>query len=231
VAISQPAVTLNAQVVGSGLQTATSGSLGASSHGGVTVVLSSSNPALLLAPDANTPGASTTSVFVGNGQTSFSFYVQGLEGRTDTVTAAVTAVASGFTNGNGTVDVIPPSFDVSGLPATATAGGADDAFTIRVGRANNNLPGSFLTSLQAVRAGAPGPVIVTVSAVPTTVGTLVTGSGTGSPAQVQIAPGQSSTLNNAVAFHPVGAGSVTLTTTIPGMVGATNAIATITVNP
>jgi len=242
VVISQPAIALNTQVVGRGLQIANSGSLGAANHGGVTVQLTSSNPALLLAPDAVTPGASTTSVFVANGQTGFSYYVQGLEDaqRFDTVTVAVTGVASGFTNGNGTVDVIPPSFDVSGLPASANAGGPDDPFTVRVGRANNNNPGSFMTQLQAVRAGAPGPVTVTVSAAPTTVGTLVKTAGPAGTYTVQIPIGATTTPSsvaaNGIAFRPVASGMVTLTASIPGMsgipvtAGTKDAIVTVQVN-
>jgi len=96
VSIAQPGITVNGTTVGSGLQVNASGSLGAPNHGGVTVRLISSNGALLLAPDANTPGTSFIDIVVPNGTQSFGFYLQGLEGQPDTVTAAITATASGF---------------------------------------------------------------------------------------------------------------------------------------
>jgi hypothetical protein len=58
-----------------------------------------------------------------NGTQSFGFYEQGLEGQTDTVTAAITATASGFTTGNGTADVVPAGFDVIRPAGSPTAGG------------------------------------------------------------------------------------------------------------
>ena len=62
--------------MGSGLQIGASGNLGASNHGGTTVTLTSGDPNLLLAPDANTVGSSTLNVFVPNNQTGFSYEVR-----------------------------------------------------------------------------------------------------------------------------------------------------------
>jgi hypothetical protein len=82
VTIAQPGISLGSGSVGSGLQVAASGSLGAPNHGGVGVTLTSGNAALLFSPTATTPGTSSITVNVPNGQTSFSYYVQGLEGQT-----------------------------------------------------------------------------------------------------------------------------------------------------
>lgn len=229
--ITQPGITLNNTTVGSGLQVGLSGNLGAPNHGGTTVTLTSSNAALLLSPDAATPGTSSINLFVPNGSTFFSYVVQGLEGQVDTVTAAITAVGSGFTNGNGTVDVIPPAFDVIGLPSTTPVSAGDTPFYIRIGIANST--NQFLTQLQAVRAGAPGPLTITTTSNAPAIGTLVTTAGAAATRQVQIPVQafQSPTIvaNGGVAFRPLTPGSVTITTTIPGFIGTATAIFAVTV--
>jgi hypothetical protein len=231
VSIAQPGITVNGTTVGSGLQVNAFGSLGAPNHGGVTVTLVSSNGALLLAPDANTPGTSSINIFVPNGTQSFGFYEQGLEGQTDTVTAAITATASGFTTGNGTADVVPAAFDVIGLPSSPTAGGPDVAFYVRTGIANQTY--TSLTQLQSVRAGAPAPLNVTVGTDAVAIGPLVTSSGTAASVPLQIPVLSSNTptsvATGGVAFRPAAAGAVTITTTIPGLIGTTSAITIITV--
>ena len=231
VSIAQPGITVNGTTVGSGLQVNASGSLGAPNHGGVTVRLISSNGALLLAPDANTPGTSFIDIVVPNGTQSFGFYLQGLEGQPDTVTAAITATASGFTTGNGTADVVPAGFDVIGLPTSPTAGGPDVAFYVRTGVANQTY--SSLTQLQNVRAGAPAPLDVTVGTDAVAIGPLVTSTGTAATVPLLIPVLSSNTptsvATGGVAFRPAAAGAVTITTTIPGLIGTTSAITLITV--
>jgi hypothetical protein len=230
--ISQPALSLSSITVGSGLQVAHNGNLGASNHGGTTVTLTSSNPALLLSPNNTTAGTSSINVVVPDGQTFFSFVVQGLEGQTDTVVAAITAVGSGFTNGNGTAEVIPAGFDVIGIPANPTVAGGDHNFYVRTGIPSSN--GAFLTQLQAVRAGAPGPLTATATSNNASRAILVNAAGqTNATQQVQIAVQQfqSPTTVGAggVALRPVSVGTVTITTTIPGFVGTSSAVTVITV--
>ena len=48
VTVTAPGITTSARTVGSGLQRSTSASLGASNHGGVDVVIASSDPAVML---------------------------------------------------------------------------------------------------------------------------------------------------------------------------------------
>ena len=232
VTIAQPGITVNGATVGSGLQVNASGSLGAPNHGGVTVTVRSSNGALLISPDAVTPGTSSVDIFVPNGAQFFSFYIQGLEGHaTDTVTVAITATASGFTTGNGTADVVPAGFDVIGLPASPTAGGPDVAFYARTGIANQTY--TFLTQLQSVRAGAPAPLDVTFSTDAVAIGPLVTSSGTAASVPLQIPVlgfnTPTSVATGGVAFRPAAAGTATITVTIPGLVGTSSAITTIVV--
>jgi hypothetical protein len=213
---------MNPVTVGSGLQVNASGNLGAGNHGGVTVTLTSSNAALLLAPNAGTPGTSSIQIAVPNGTQGFNYFVQGLEGATDTVTVAVTAVASGFTNGNGIADVVPPAFDIQGLGASYTSGGPDVAFYVRTGIANSTY--AFLTQLQDVRAGAPGPLTVSFSTNAPGVATLVDSTGTGTTRTAAIAVGQSNSpttvATGGVAFRPLTPGAVDITALIAGFIGA-----------
>jgi hypothetical protein len=231
VTITQPGITVNAVTVGSGLQVAASGSLGASDHGGKTVTLTSSNGALLLSPNSTTPGSSSITVFVADNNTVFNYTVQGLEGQSDTVTATITATASGFTDGTGTGAVVPPAFDVIGLPATPTAGGADVNFYVRVGIANSTY--AFLTQLQAVRAGAPAPLTVTITSNAPSIGTLVVTAGPNVTQQVQILATQTNSPTSVsvggVAFRPLAPGSVTVTSTIPGFIATPTAVTTVNV--
>jgi hypothetical protein len=231
VTITQPGITVNAVTVGSGLQVGASGSLGASDHGGKIVTLTSSNGALLLSPNSTTPGTSSITVSVPDNNTVFSYVVQGLEGQSDTVTATITATASGFTDGVGTGAVVPPAFDVNGLPPTPTAGGADVNFYVRVGVANSTY--AFLTQLQAVRAGAPAPLTVTITSNAPAIGTLVVTAGPNATQQVQILATQTNSPTTVgaggVAFRPVAPGSVTVTSTIPSFIGTATAVTTVNV--
>src|SRR4029453_10644589 len=120
VTIAQPGISLSTTSVGSGLQINTSGNLGASNHGGVGVTLTSGNPALLFSPDATTPGTSSITVNVPNGQTTFFYYVQGLEGQTGTRPVTITASATGFADGTTTINLMQGAIDLIGVPANTT---------------------------------------------------------------------------------------------------------------
>jgi hypothetical protein len=231
VTISQPGITVNPATVGSGLQTQGFATLGAPNHGGVSVTVRSSNPALLVSPNSSTPGSSQIAVNVPNGQTNVSYYIQGLEGQLDTVTAAITVTASGFTTGNGTVDVVLPAFDVVGLPSNTTAGAGDNAFYVRTGTASAQ--GTFMTAFQTVRAGASAALTASASSDAPAVGTLVTSAGVAPTRTVQI-PEQvgnspTSVATGGVAFRPVAAGTVNITVTIPGFVAVNGGVTAITV--
>ena len=229
-----PNINLSAVTVGSGLQRSWSGSLGAPNHGGVTVTLTSSNPAVaLVAPNASTPGTASVVIPVADGVTGFSFYVQGVEGQTGTPT--ITARASGFTDGTATVDVIQPGLDLTGISTVYSASTAnDDPFTVRIG-----LPyadGSDIYELQAIRAGGSAVTATVTSSVPG-VGLLVTTPDTAATVVVVIGVGQSvsagSVLAGGVAFDPLAPGTTQVAATITGFVsttGVNGASRTITVN-
>ena len=99
VTVSAPAMTLFSlpALVGAGLQSGGyTARLGATAHGGVTVRITSSNPAVLLvSPNATTVGTASVDIPVANGSTDATYYIHGIEGARGTVT--LTATASGFT--------------------------------------------------------------------------------------------------------------------------------------
>ncbi|HKC48485.1 MAG TPA: Ig-like domain-containing protein, partial [Gemmatimonadales bacterium] len=107
--------------LGVGLQDQGSGSLQTANPGpgALTVHLVSSDPtAMLLAPDATTPGTQTLDVSVPVNQSGFSYFIQGVA----TGTATVTASAPAYTNGTSpTVNVVTPGFDILGLPGSTTS--------------------------------------------------------------------------------------------------------------
>ncbi len=120
VTVSAPAISLFSLpgLVGAGLMSGTyTARLGATAHGGVTVRITSSNPALLLVSrNATTVGTASVDIPVANGSTDATYYIHGVEGARGTVT--LTATATGFTQAQG-----------SGhrrRARVAAAGGADD---------------------------------------------------------------------------------------------------------
>jgi hypothetical protein len=222
-----PTITVGAVTVGSGLQVNTSFTLGAANHGGVSVQLTSSDPGVLLAPDATTAGQNQITVPVANGTQTVGFYVQGLEGRTtDTVHATVTATAPGFTNGTAIETSQQAAIDLQGIPTSTTTLSASSFAYARLGIANSI--NSALNQLQAVRAGAPGPLTVTFTTPPDGVGELLKKAT--APAVTQtatIAIGQfnspTDTTSGGVAFRPLVAGNTTVGATIPGFIATTAA--------
>jgi len=222
VTVTAPPITANGTTVGGGLQRSTSGSLGASGHGGVTVRVTSSNPTVMrIAPDASTAGAPSIDVVVADGVTFVPFYVQGMDGATGTVT--VTLTAPGFTDGQ-------PGVIISGLGTSKTVADADDAFWATIG-----IPSGNGVSPQAVRFGAT-TLTVTMSSSDVSVGvvkTLSVPNGSGS-VTVQILPGQlnspTSVAAGGVAFDPLGTGTSTVSASIPGYITQPNGTVTVIVN-
>lgn len=230
VTVSAPAINLNSTSVGGGLQRAWSGSLGGSAHGGVTVTLTSSNPdVLVLSASGTVAGQGTLEIFVPDGNSAFSFWLQGMEEATGTPT--VTASAPGFTDNQVAFPVVEGAFDLIFLSTSQTAGGADNSFQVRLGLPNSNNTGlSF--ELQA-RGGGPG-FQAQLDNSNAEVATLVTQEGTGQVATVQIGGGQSrspSTLaTGGVSFRPIAPGTTTVTGTVPGLLRPNTGSVTVNVN-
>jgi trimeric autotransporter adhesin len=198
------------------------------------VHLVSSQPSvLLLAPDANTQGTPTLDVLVPQNQTGFSYFVQGVEGASGTIT--ITASASGYTNGTVAVTVAQPGFDILGVPPTITTLAVNDPFFVRLGVPNSGH--TALAAEQAIRAGGIA-VTATVRNANTTAAKLVTAVGGGQQATVQIAVGQarspSTVGNGGVEYDPLAVGIDTVSAAIPGFTifqGAPDSVAVSVTTP
>ena len=233
--VTVSAVTIDVQTgsaegrVGQGLQVTKPCYLGVSGHGGVTLRIESSNPsAVLVSPDASTPGAAVTQLYVRNYSNRCDFYVQGVEGATGTATITVTA--TGFSTGSGTAHVVQPAHQVQLLSTTQTAGGAADGFVVRVG-----VPSAAGTSIfvQPVRAGG-APLDVSVTSSAPTVGMLGTwDAGSAGTVSVQLPVGSFGTPSGLAAggveFRPLSAGTTTVSATIPGSQAIPGSSVTVTV--
>jgi hypothetical protein len=222
--------------LGAGLQDQGSGSLQTANPGpgSLTVHLVSSQPSvLLLAPDANTQGTATLDVLVPINQSGFSYFVQGVEGASGTVT--ITASASGYTNGTVAVTVAQPGFDILGVPSTITTLAANDAFFVRLGVPNSGH--TALAAEQAIRTGGSA-VTATVRNANTTAAKLVTSVGGGQQVTVQIAVGQarspSTVATGGVEYDPLAVGIDTVSASIPGFTifqGAPDSVAVSVTTP
>lgn len=223
VTVIPPAITLSTgnATVGAGLQVANSGSFNTAGHNGRALVIRSSNPAVLrVAPNTTTPATDSIVITMAAGQTSFTYYIVGVEGTTGTVT--VTASADGFLDANVSRTVVQPAITLStNLAATGTAGvTADDPFTASIGIPNAGL--TALSQAQLPRAGLT--VAVTVASSDSTVGTLVTLADSSGAASVtvNVLTGTTATATSVatggVAFRFLGAGTTTVSATAPGFI-------------
>ena len=206
--------------LGAGLQDQGSGSLQTANQGPgpLTVHLVSSNPSIvLLAPDAGTPGQPTLDVQVPVNQSSFSYFIQGLENASGTPT--ITASASGYTNGTVAVTVAQPGFDIIGLVSATTTLAANDAFLIRLGVPNSG--STALAAEQSIRVGGTA-VTATVRNRNTSAAQLVTTALTGQQVNVTIPIGQARSPNTVgtggVEYDPLVVGIDTVSASIPGFV-------------
>lgn len=231
VTITAPAVSLGTpQTLGSGLQVSTNGSVNAAQHGGINVVVRTSNPSLFrVAPSAGVVATDSIIIALPNGTTAFSFIVAA----EDTVTgqASVSASAVGFTDASATVTVVAPAVQLSGLNATLPALSNDDPFQLQIGVPVANL--STLSVAQARRAGA-APLVFTVSSSTPAAGTLVTSALTSDTVTVAIAAGASASPSTValggVAFRYLVPGSTTVRIAHPFVTPTiTSSVSTVTV--
>lgn len=213
VTVAQPTQTLNGATVGAGLQKSMGGGLQTGNHGGVTVRLTSSDPTrVLLARTATSAGAATLDIALANGTSSYSYYIQGLEGQVGTAT--VTATTPGFATATATMTVATPFLDLQGVNAATTTLSVNDDIYARVGIANAQ--GSTLNELQDVRFGGD-PIVVTFSTSSVGVAQLVPSQTNGATATATIPVGQSNSpttvATGGVALDPLTAGTTTVTMT------------------
>ena len=219
VTVSQPAITLDninaLNDVGASLQSAATIRLGGADHGGVTVNLTSDDPALRLAPDTATPGTGTLDVFIADGQTTGTYYVQGARSVT-TTGATVTATNGLFGTGTLTIDVVEPTFQTLGLITATNTLAADDPFRVRT--YIRNAAGN-LSVIQGVSPEGPLPVTFTSS--DPAVGLFSTSTETEVNSvtinmAVNTFDSPNSLAQGGAAFVPLSGGTTTVSTTAPG---------------
>ncbi|MCB1184131.1 T9SS type A sorting domain-containing protein [bacterium] len=203
--------------------------LSGSQHGGVTVHFEvSDSTRVLLAPDANSPGAGTLDVFVANGFVNASFVMQGLEGVLGSVILSVSV--PGFAPQVTTVEVKTPAVRLNGLNTSIDTLDPPDNFTVAVGLPNGTATG--LSVFQPVRVGGPG-VTATVAVSDGAVGQILSSSTSGDTLTVSIPEGESSSpstpAGGGVAFDGVGVGATDVTASIPGFAPVDPATATVLV--
>ncbi len=204
--------------VGAGLQSAAiSATLGLAQHGGVTVHVASSNPNVALVSSGfATPGSEFIDVFLPNGSTNLSFFVQGVE---DTVAATtITASTPGFASAVRNVDVVQPGVQLEQLVDSLHVEDAADPFVIRVGVPKTDL--SEIETSQVIRAGGT-PMVATVTCSDVAVGVLHTSIESGASVSVTIPVGQSQSGANVasggVELEPLLVGEVLVSAAITGV--------------
>jgi uncharacterized repeat protein (TIGR01451 family) len=230
--VSAPGISLFSlpATVGAGLQVGTfTARLGGSQHGGVTMRISSSNPAVAkVAPNTTTPGTDFIDVPVANNLTDATYVIEGQDGANGTV--IITASAPGFTDQTGSATVVQPAVRIENLPTSTTSLSASQDFWVRVGTPNAN--NTNLATTQNPRAGSSLTATVTNSAA--LVAQLVTTAGAAQARTVTIPAGQSfsptSVATGGVAFDPIGNGVTTVSATIPGFIATTAASVNVTVS-
>lgn len=217
--VSAPAITLSASSasVGSGLMVGRTGFLSVSTHGGATVTLTSSDPSLLLlAPTDTSVAAASITVTVPDGQSSFTYWAHGLEGKTGSAT--ITASAPRFTGASTGATVVTPVVELYNVPTTLTTLAPNAFIQAWVGTPTSN--NFSVNQQQPVRFGG-NPVTVTYTSSVPTVAQLVSGTTTGAQASVVIPVGRYYT-DPDVSVDPLSAGTTVLSPSAPGFVTATS---------
>ncbi len=225
-----PALTVNlgATRVGAGLRAALSSvSLRAPAPvGGVTLTITSSNPAALFVSNGNagSVGSASATVFVPSGGTSALYYTHGLEGASGTATVNVSAPGYASTT-SGAITVAGTVLEFISLPAATTVLTPDILFHVRVGVVN--VAGTAFQTEQEVRPGG-ATMVVTVANSNAAVAQLTTTAGAGQTRTVSIVAGMSRTANSVgtggIAFDPIGGGSTTLTGTAASALAASQTV-------
>jgi adhesin/invasin len=218
VAVSAPGITTYTWNMGAGLQRQEYGYLGATNHGGRNVVIKATTPGLaLLSPDGASVGTDSIEVFVANGQNYFQYYVQALEGVTDTAVALITYEATGFITDTSATIIRRPVFDLYPIPSATTTLSDSTPFYAYIGY---SLPGyTYVVEQQPIRTGGQ-PVTVTIAHDNPGVGEFITTARIGDTVTVQIPAGAANSPTTVegggVAFDPVTAGVTTVSGSIPG---------------
>jgi hypothetical protein len=177
-------------------------------------------------------GTQSITVHLNNGQSSFSYYVHGLENTTGS--SPITLIAERFTSDSHTVDVVQPGVEIHNLSGSFTNLSADDTDVyVQVGITHPSYNNSQLWQVQHVRPGGPAfEVTLTNSNVNAarlrSDEPAATGGQTGQVVKKTINPGiyhtQAITTGTTYgfAFEPLSNGSTTVTVTAPGALTMTS---------
>lgn len=190
--VTQPTITLNPVSVGFSLQALGGGQLGVAPSSTLTVTISSNSSNVLLSTSPTVVGTSSIILQVSAGATTLPpFYIQGTAA---SGTGTLTASATGYSNGTGSVVLTPSAFLLSGPNGvganfTTTTISPPTALTVTVYQLNS--------TLQPVGAGQLWAGISNLS-VAVVSGTTSTGTIVGSPATFS---GDSSS-NSSLTFQP-----------------------------
>ena len=232
VTVSTPGISLYSPgTVGAGLEASGYLYLGANRHGGVNVIVKSSNPGVaLIAPNDTTVGSDSIVVFVPDGQTYVSYWVQGVDSTSGT--PIITASAAGFVDATTPVTIVQPGIIIAGVPSSMTSTQADAPVYAYIGTPYAGNTG--LNSYQERRPGV-GALTVTFDASNPAAATLANSGGTGTPLTATIVTGRYYSPFNVgsggVAVHPVAPGSSVITASTPGFLTQTTSSATVNITP
>jgi flagellar basal body-associated protein FliL len=237
VQITSPVINAGGTVsVGAGLMESVSGSLSAAQHGGVDVTITAGAGAqpgpVRLSRSPTEVGTQSITVHLNNGQSSFSYYVHGLEDTTGSSTIALTAER--FTSDSHTAEVVPPGVELLQLSSSMnTLSGPDTDIYVQVGISHPSYNNAQLYQAQSVRPGGRG-FEVTLTNSSSAVARLrsdepaATGGQTGQVVRKTIPAGTYYThaiatgTTYGLAFEPMGTGTTTVTVTAPGAVTMTS---------
>lgn len=202
--------------VGSGLQTPYRVALDGGDHGGVSVTVTSSDPAVvLLAPDANTAGGNSVTLNFADGDASETFYVQGVASQTGAVTLTATETGGVFAPDTFSSTVEAPIFRIDSVTTTTTAATIDDPFWVRTGLRN----GTAAFGFQGVSAAA-APLTITIASSDPAVGQIANLTQAAASLTIDLAANQqltpTSVNNGGVAFDALTVGTTTITATAAG---------------
>jgi len=221
--VTVTAPTINSSItakLGAGLQTQASAALSAAGHGGVTVNITSNDPALmLLATGSLNSGQASIDVFVPNGSTSAQFWVQGMDGMIGMADFLITVPQ--FVSKADSIDVVQPGVEIVSLGASLDVSDAPDQFYARVGypATDNSMIGS--SRRQDRRGGAP-PLEVTLISNNGAVAEMVDSSANNDTLTVQITAGNETSpttiVTGGTGLVGLSSGQTIVTAAIPGFI-------------
>lgn len=211
--------------IGAGLQSQVNLGLGGGDHGGVTIRVTSSTPAVaLVAPDDSTPGSAFIDINIADQAASASFFVQGVSGTTGT--PLITATSTGFLSDDFTASIETPVLDILSLAIshsiTTVQSIAEDPFQVRTGIPS--VAGTTFGIEQEVSAAA-GPLTITMTSDNTAVTQLKNDSSSGASVDITIGAGDTrspisvGTGGAAATFTPTTTGLATVSASAAGFDG------------